>query len=217
MTDLCSSLKYSIYSAINLNNPKTNYFCSKPIPNLAEVIFMENNSEKKNLFYFFLKYCTYLLNELHILYSHCPLFCLSFALSPFIKNLHIFFMPFNLSLSFDIHPQKHVFLSSLFLLSFYISAYRSIFFFLLSLSIFIIIIIILSCHGYPWPSLATPPYRSSLLAGLQGYIPYPHRAAVCMFKLVVLLLFGHVRGSIGVHHLWACPCFSSSVLHVWFI
>ena len=30
-------------------------------------------------------------------------------------------------------------------------------------SIFFIIIIIISCwqHGYPWPSLATPPYRSS--------------------------------------------------------
>ncbi len=32
----------------------------------------------------------------------------------------------------------------------------------------------MSCHehGYPWPSLATSPYHSSLLAGLQGYIPY---------------------------------------------
>ena len=32
-----------------------------------------------------------------------------------------------------------------------------------SSTIFIIIIIIISCwqHGYPWPSLATPPYRSS--------------------------------------------------------
>ena len=61
-------------------------------------------------------------------------------------------------------------------------------------------IIIMSCsqHGYPWPSLATPPYSSSLLVGLQGYIPHPHRAALCMFELVVLLLFGHMRGSIGV-------------------
>ena len=24
-------------------------------------------------------------------------------------------------------------------------------------------------------------------------------------------------GSIGVHHLWARPCFSSSILHVWFV
>ena len=68
----------------------------------------------------------------------------------------------------------------------------------------------MSCrsHGYPWPSLATSPYHSSLLAGLQGYIPYPHIAAVCMFKLVVLLWLGHMRGSIGVHHWWVlqqCP------------
>ena len=43
----------------------------------------------------------------------------------------------------------------------------------------------MSCrqHGYPWPSLATPPYHPSLLAALQGYIPYPHIAAVCMFEL----------------------------------
>ena len=41
----------------------------------------------------------------------------------------------------------------------------------------------MSCllHGYPRPSLATFPYRSSPQAGLQGYIPYPHIAAVCMF------------------------------------
>ena len=62
--------------------------------------------------------------------------------------------------------------------------------------IIIIIITIMSCryHGYPWPSLATSPYRSSLLAGLQGYIPYPHIAAECMFELVVLLLPGHMWG-----------------------
>ena len=85
--------------------------------------------------------------------------------------------------------------------------------------IIIIIIIIMSCrlHEYPWPSLATSPNRSSPLAGLRGYIPYPHIAAVCMFELVVLLLLGHMRVSIGVHHLWARPCFSSSVLHVWFV
>ena len=78
--------------------------------------------------------------------------------------------------------------------------------------------IILSCHqhGYPWPSLATPPYRSSLLEGPQGYILYPHWATVCRLELVAILLLGHVRGSIGEHHLWARVCFSSSVLHVWF-
>ena len=59
-------------------------------------------------------------------------------------------------------------------------------------------IIIMSCHlnGYPWPSLATSPYHSSLLAGLQGYIPYPHIPAVCMFELVVLLLLGHMSTSL---------------------
>ena len=70
---------------------------------------------------------------------------------------------------------------------------------------FIIIIIIMSCrpHGYPWPSLATFPYRSSTPTGLLDYIPYLHIAAVCMFELVVLILLGHKWGSIGVHHL--CP------------
>ena len=65
-------------------------------------------------------------------------------------------------------------------------------------SVLIIIIIIMSHyqHGYPWPSLVTPPYRSSLLTGLQGYIPYPHRAAVCMFELTVLPLFGHICTSL---------------------
>ena len=61
----------------------------------------------------------------------------------------------------------------------------------------------MSCHrhGYPLPSLATSLYHSSPLVGLQGYIPYPHIAAECMFELVVLLLPGHKWGSIGVHHL----------------
>ena len=73
----------------------------------------------------------------------------------------------------------------------------------------IIIIIIIMCrrHGYPWLSLATSPYHSSPLAGLLGYILCPHIAAVCKFELVVLLLLGHMWGSIGVHHLWARPCF----------
>ena len=38
-----------------------------------------------------------------------------------------------------------------------------------------------------------------------------------MFVLVVLLLHGHVWGSIRVHLLWVRPCFSISVLHVWFV
>ena len=80
-----------------------------------------------------------------------------------------------------------------------------------------IIIIIMSCrqHGYPRPSLVIPLNRSSLLAGPQGYIPYPHRATVCRFELVALLLY--MRGSIRVHHLWVLPCFSNSVLRVWFV
>ena len=78
--------------------------------------------------------------------------------------------------------------------------------------IYIIIIIIMLCRqrGYPWPSLTTSPYHSSPPAGLQGYILCPHIVAVCKFELVVLLLHGHMWGSIGVHHLWARPCFSSS-------
>ena len=78
------------------------------------------------------------------------------------------------------------------------------------------LLISLSCHrhGYPRPFLATSPYCSSLPTGPQGYTPYP---AVCKFELVILLLLGHVKGSIVVHHLWARPYFSSSVLHVWFV
>ena len=74
---------------------------------------------------------------------------------------------------------------------------------------FIIIIIIMSCHqnGYPWPSLATPPYRSSLPAVPQGYNPYPHRAAVYRSELVALLLLGHVK---GVHR--STSLMSSSLL-----
>ena len=38
-------------------------------------------------------------------------------------------------------------------------------------------------------------------AGPQAYTAYPHRAAVRRFKLIVLLLLSHMKGSIGVHHL----------------
>ena len=54
-------------------------------------------------------------------------------------------------------------------------------------------------------------------AGLLDNIPYPHIVAECMFVLIVLLLHGHVWGSTRVNHLWVRPCFSSSVLHVWFV
>ena len=54
-------------------------------------------------------------------------------------------------------------------------------------------------HGYPWPSLAIPLYRSLLLAGSKGYIPYPHRADVFKLDLIALLLLGYVRGSIYIY------------------
>ena len=87
------------------------------------------------------------------------------------------------------------------------------------INLYIIIIIIMSrrLRGYPWPSLAISPYHSSPPAGLQDYNPCPHIAAVCKFVLVVPLLHIHEWGSTGVHRLWARPCFSSSVLRVWFV
>ena len=119
-------------------------------------------------------------------------------------------------------PFKHFIRKTVYLLNYFKiillkSEYINIFilippFFKWSLS-FLYIIIIMSCrqHGYPWPSLATSPYHSSPPAGLLGYILCPHIAAVCKFGPVVLLLLGHMWGSIGVHHLRARPCFSSSV------
>ena len=44
--------------------------------------------------------------------------------------------------------------------------------------------------------LATPLYCPLLLASLQGYIPYWHRAAVCKFKLVVHLCEGVHRSTL---------------------
>ena len=44
------------------------------------------------------------------------------------------------------------------------------------------------------------PHHSSPPACLQVYILCLHIAAVCKFELVVLLLLGHMRGSIVVHH-----------------
>ena len=54
-----------------------------------------------------------------------------------------------------------------------------------------------SCHAAS-TDIPDPlsPLLPIILAGLQGYIPYPHIAAECMFKLVVLLLLGHMWGSI---------------------
>ena len=66
----------------------------------------------------------------------------------------------------------------------------------------LIIIIMMSCrqHGYPWSSLATSPHRSSPLAGLQDYIPYPHIASRPSFS----------RSYVGVH--WSTSLMSSSLL-----
>ena len=60
----------------------------------------------------------------------------------------------------------------------------------------LIIIIFSSClqHGYPSPSLASSPYRSSLPAVPHGYTPYPHIAAVSRFELAALLFHGRVKG-----------------------
>ena len=62
----------------------------------------------------------------------------------------------------------------------------------------IIIIIMRYCqHGYPWPSLATSPYRSSPLAGLKGYIPPVSSHSCCMYVRAGRPAFG--RPYVGVH------------------
>ena len=74
-----------------------------------------------------------------------------------------------------------------------------------------------SCHAISTDIIATPPYRLLLSADPQGHIPYRHRAAVCRFELDVLRFLVHVKGSIGVHHLWTRPYFSCSVPGVWLV
>ena len=69
----------------------------------------------------------------------------------------------------------------------------------------------------PDPLSLPPPYRPLLLAGPQGYSPYRHWAAVCRFQLVVLPSHVYVKGSTGLHHLWARPYFSSSFLLAWLV
>ena len=49
------------------------------------------------------------------------------------------------------------------------------------------------------PLLPYPHIASVCMFGL--VVPYPHIASVCMFGLVVLLLLGHMWGSIGEHRL----------------
>ena len=115
----------------------------------------------------------------------------------------------------DIQIHMHTYINKIFSNRIRLLSEKNNFFFLIN----IFIILIKSCrqHGYPWPSLATSPYHSSPPAGLQSYILCHHIAAVCRFELVILLLLGHMWGSIGIHHLRARPCFSSSVLCVWFV
>ena len=50
-------------------------------------------------------------------------------------------------------------------------------------------------QGYTSPSLATFPYCSSPLAGLQGYIPYPH--SCCMYVRAGRHAFARLY--VGVH------------------
>ena len=54
------------------------------------------------------------------------------------------------------------------------------------------------------------PYRPLLPAGLQSYIPYRHRAAVCRFELVVLPLLVHVKEYTGVHTSPVVSCMPGS-------
>ena len=67
-------------------------------------------------------------------------------------------------------------------------------------------------------TLSRHPSLSFIASGMSsGLPPYADRAAVYRFERVVLFLLGHVKGSLGVHNLWARPYFSSGVLHVWFV
>ena len=81
------------------------------------------------------------------------------------------------------------------------------------------IYIIMSCYlqNYPWPWLATTPYRLFLPAGLQDYISYQNRADGWNFELVVQPLLVNIKVSTGEHHFWAHPYFSRNVPHVWLV
>ena len=60
--------------------------------------------------------------------------------------------------------------------------------------------------------------RSFLASGWSSGLHLVSSQSCCMYiRAGHPALLGHMWGSIGVHHLWAHPCFSSSVLHVWFI
>ena len=54
-------------------------------------------------------------------------------------------------------------------------------------------------------------HMSGYIGVHQGHMP----GYIGVHRLKYLL--GRMSGSIGVHHLWVRPCFSSSVLHIWFV
>ena len=110
--------------------------------------------------------------------------------------------------------QLYIYIYIYILSQLYIHIYIHIYIYI---DIYIIIIMSLHQHGYPWSSLATPPYCPSFPAGPQGFIPYLHRAAVSRIKLIALPLLSYVKGSTRVNYLWARPYFTISVPHVWFI
>ena len=66
--------------------------------------------------------------------------------------------------------------------------------------IYIYIIIILTCSQHEYTSLSRQTSLSFIApAGLSGYTPYLHGAAVCRFVQVAKPLLGHVKGSTAVH------------------
>ena len=68
-----------------------------------------------------------------------------------------------------------------------------------------IIIMLCRLHGYPWPSLATSPYRSLPLAGLQGLHPVSSHSC-CMY----VQAGRPARPYVGVHR--STSLMSSSLL-----
>ena len=65
--------------------------------------------------------------------------------------------------------------------------------------------------------LTIPLYRPSLPEGPLDFILCPYRVVENIFKLLVQHVYVRAMGSIGEHHFWVRPYFSSSVLHVLFV
>ena len=202
------------------------YFCFRcfyfslfpPFFKIIQFLFLHLFSLTNHFIYFFEKTFSWL--SLYLLLVFLSFFCNFDFFHWFHDKKQVWVMKLithtcflsSFSLSFFSSPLYYTYIHTLSLsLSLYIYIYIYIYVYIY------IYIIIMSCrqHGYPWLSLATSPYYSSPPAGLLGYILCPHIAAVCKFGLVVLLLLGHMWGSIGVSHLRARPCFSSCVRRVW--